>query len=384
MSSAQRVTHQVENLEILPVTDQKGLQAFINLPYQLYRNDRNWVPPLRSEQRAQFDPVKNPMLQHCEYSLFLASRAGRVIGRISAFIDHLALEHWQQPIGLFGSFECLNDPEAAAALLNAARDWLQSKGMTSMRGPWSFASQEWGLVVEGFEPPPVILAPYNPPYYNDLLSTFGLVKANDLLVYVIDARDRYEVPPRILTLTDKVRQRYRVRVRPVNMQRLEEDVLTITRLANESISDNWGFYPVTEEEARAMARDMRQIVHPRAILIAEEEATGRPIGFAMSLPDVNQILRGLNGRLLPFGWLKLLLRLPRLTTYRMWALGVIPEYHGRAIDTLLYRATYDAIYSDQLRLEINYVLEDNDRMNNALHKLGVKDLRRYRVYEMPI
>lgn len=253
-----------------------------------------------------------------------------------------------------------------------------------MRGPWSFASQEWGLVVEGFEPPPVILAPYNPPYYNDLLSTFGLVKANDLLVYVIDARDRYEVPPRILTLTDKVRQRYRVRVRPVNMQRLEEDVLTITRLANESISDNWGFYPVTEEEARAMARDMRQIVHPRAILIAEEEATGRPIGFAMSLPDVNQILRGLNGRLLPFGWLKLLLRLPRLTTYRMWALGVIPEYHGRAIDTLLYRATYDAIYSDQLRLEINYVLEDNDRMNNALHKLGVKDLRRYRVYEMPI
>ena len=141
---------------------------------------------------------------------------------------------------------------------------------------------------------------------------------------------------------------------------------------------------VTEAEARAMARDMKQIVHPRALLIAEEEDTGRPIGFAMSLPDVNQILKGLNGRLVPFGWLKILLRLPRLTQYRMWALGVIPEYQGRAIDTLLYRATYEAIYSDRLRLEINYVLEDNDRMNNALHKLGVKDLRRYRVYEMPI
>jgi len=324
------------------------------------------------------------MLKHCEYTLFLAVRAGRVIGRISAFIDRLALEHWQQPIGLFGSFECINDHEVAHTLLNAARDWLGTKGMTAMRGPWSFASQEWGLVVEGFTPPPVILAPYNPPWYNDLLTSFGMLKANDLLVYVIDAREHYTVPERILTLTDKVRQRYRVRIRPVNMQQLEDDVLTITRLANVSISDNWGFYPVTDEEARAMARDMRQIVHPRAILIAEEEESGRPIGFAMSLPDANLVLKGLNGRLLPFGWLKMLLRLPRLTGYRMWALGVIPEYQGKAIDTLLYRATYETIYSDHMRLEINYVLEDNERMNNAIHKLGARDLRRYRVYQMPI
>jgi len=372
------------DITITPVKDSRTLQQFIDLPYQLYSDDPNWVAPLRSEQKAQYDPAKNPMLKHCEYTLFLAVRAGRVIGRISAFIDRLALEHWQQPIGLFGSFECINDHEVAHTLLNAARDWLGTKGMTAMRGPWSFASQEWGLVVEGFTPPPVILAPYNPPWYNDLLTSFGMLKANDLLVYVIDAREHYSVPERILTLTDKVRQRYRVRVRPVNMQRLEEDVLTITRLANASIADNWGFYPVTDVEARAMARDMRQIVHPRAILIAEEEESGRPIGFAMSLPDVNLVLKGLNGRLLPFGWLKMLLRLPRLSAYRMWALGVIPEYQGKAIDTLLYRATYEAIYSDHIRLEINYVLEDNERMNNAIHKLGARDLRRYRVYEMPI
>lgn len=371
-------------MEIHPVKNKHDLQAFIDLPYRLYADDPIWIPPLRSEQRSQFDPVKNPMLQHCEYTLFLARRGGEVVGRISAFIDHLAVEHWQQPIGLFGSFECINDVEVAHGLLNAARDWLRQKGMTTMRGPWSFASQEWGLVVEGFEPEPVILAPYNPPWYNEHLTSFGMTKANDLLVYVIDAGENYTVPERILSLTDKVRKRYRVRVRPVNMRNLEEDVVTITRLANESIADNWGFYPVTVEEARAMARDMKQIVHPRALLIAEEEDTGRPIGFAMSLPDVNQILKGLNGRLVPFGWLKILLRLPRLTQYRMWALGVIPEYQGRAIDTLLYRATYEAIYSDRLRLEINYVLEDNDRMNNALHKLGVRDLRRYRVYEIPI
>lgn len=370
-------------MEIVPVNQNSDLQQFIGLPYQLYRRDRFWVPPLRSEQRAQYTPQSNPMLDHCEHQLFLARQQGKAVGRISAFIDHLALEHWGQPIGLFGSFECINDTAVASALLTAARGWLHEKGMRVMRGPWSFASQEWGLVVEGYEPEPVILAPYNPPYYNTLLTDFGLAKVKDLLVYVIDARDNYSIPERILQLTEKVRNRYRVRVRPVNMRRLEEDVLTITRLANDSISDNWGFYPVTEAEARAMARDMKQVVNPAAILIAEEE-NGNPIGFAMSLPDVNQVLKGLNGRLFPLGFFKMLFMLPRLNQYRMWALGVIPAWQGKAIDTLLYRATYEAIYSEELRIEINYVLEDNDRMNNAIAKLGARPLRRYRVYEKDI
>lgn len=370
-------------MEIAPVTTRKDLKAFIELPYQLYKHDPVWVAPLRSEQKAQYVPAKNPMLNHCEYVLFLARKEGKVVGRISAFLDRLALEHWQQPIGLFGSFECINDNEVAQGLLSAARDWLKSKGMTSMRGPWSFASQEWGIVVEGFEPSPVILGPYNPPWYNDFLVNFGLGKGDDLLVYVADVSTGYRVPEKYLTLVDIVRKRYNVHTRPLNMKNIEADVLTIINLANVSISDNWGFYPVTEAEGRAMARDLKQIINPKAVIIAET-AEGKPIGFAMSLPDINQVIKGLNGHLFPVGIWRMLTRLPRLTHYRMWALGVIPEYQGKAIDTLLYRATYDAIYSDKLRLEINYVLEDNDRMNNALHKLGVQDLRRYRVYEMPI
>ena len=370
-------------MEIIQVKSPRELQEFIDLPYRLYKDDPVWVAPLRSEQQAQFVPAKNPMLNHCTYALFLALENGICIGRISAFLDHLALEHWQQPIGLFGSFECINSPEAASLLFSTARDWLRSKGMTSMRGPWSFASQEWGLVVEGFTPSPVILAPYNPPYYNDLLIQFGFAKAKDLMVYVIDASEGYTIPPRILELTEKVAKRYNVHTRPVNMRNLEADVITITRLANESISDNWGFYPVTDEEARTMAHDLKQIINPKAVIIAETDE-GKPIGFAMTLPDVNVILKGLKGSLLPFGWLKMLTQLPRLQQYRMWALGVIPEYQGKAIDTLLYRATYEAIYTDKIRLEINYVLEDNDRMNNALYKLGVKNLRRYRVYEIGI
>ena len=370
-------------MHIHPVIDKRDLKSFINLPYDLYKHDPMWVAPLRSEQIAQFDPKKNPMLDHCTYQLFLLKEGDKVLGRISAFTDRLALEHWGQPIGLFGSFECVNDPVVANMLLDAVAAWLREQGMHAMRGPWSFASQEWGLVVEGFEPQPVILAPYNPPYYNDFMANFGLSKVMDLLVYEADMKKDYRIPERILTLTDKVAARYGVSVRPINMAKLEEDVVTIMRLANQSISDNWGFYPVTDVEARAMAHDLKQIVNPEALLIAED-AKGKPIGFALSLPDVNQVLKGLNGRLLPFGWLKMLTKLPKLSVYRMWALGVVPEYQGRAIDTLLYRATHDALAPLNVRMEINYVLENNDRMNNAIMKLGATPIRRYRVYEKGI
>ena len=165
----------------------KELNDFLELPYILYKNDPNWVPPLRSEQKNQFILQKNPMLEHCCYQLFLLYQDDRVAGRIAAFTDQLALETWKQPIGLIGSFECINNQEAAHLLLESAKKWNQSQGMKWMRGPWSFASQEWGLVIEGYSPPPVIFAPYNPPYYNDFLSNFGFAKVKDLMVYVIDA-----------------------------------------------------------------------------------------------------------------------------------------------------------------------------------------------------
>ena len=252
-----------------------------------------------------------------------------------------------------------------------------------MRGPWSFASQEWGLVLEGFTPPPVILAPYNPPYYNRQLAAFGLKKAKDLLVYYADATEGYQIPERYLTLTDHVQQHLGVTVRALRMKRLEEDVATIVRLTNRAIAGNWGYYAVTDAEGRALARDLKQIVNPKAVLIAEGP-DGQAIGFAISLPDVNTLLRGLNGRLLPFGWLKLLWGLPRVKQYRMWALGVVPEYQRKAVDALLYRRTYEALSPHCTRLEINYVLEDNAPMNNALRRLGVQPLRRYRVYEMEV
>jgi ribosomal protein S18 acetylase RimI-like enzyme len=373
----------IAKMQIHLVESKQDLKEFVDLPYRIYKNDSEWVAPLRDEQWAQFNEKSNPILNHCETAIFLAKADGIAVGRVAAFIDHLAVNYWKQPIGLFGSYECTRDRKISNALLATAEEWLKNRHMKYMRGPWSFASQEWGLVKEGFSPSPVIMAPYNPSWYNDHMEDFGLVKIKDLLVYYIDAREGYQIPERILTLTDKIQKRYGIHVRPINMKQLEKDVMTIVDLSNQCIADNWGYYPVTLEEGKALARDMKQIVDPKALLIAED-ATGKPIGFAMTLPDINTLIKGFNGYLFPFGIIKLFFGLPKIRQYRMWGLGVIPEYQGKAIDTLLYRATYEALYSPTVRLEINYVLEDNDRMNNALAKLGVKSLRRYRIYQKPI
>jgi ribosomal protein S18 acetylase RimI-like enzyme len=370
-------------MKIIQVNNKTDLKRFVDFPYKFYRDDPSWVPPLRVEVKSQFNPKTNPFLSHCTYQLFLLVDHKRVVGRVAAFIDHLAVEFWKDEIGLFGYFECIRDEKASTLLLDAAEKWLKDQGMDSMRGPWSFVTQEWGLVVEGFTPPPCIMAPHNPPYYGEFLDSFGFEKVKDLLSYYISGKENYQIPERILTLTDRVAERYGVTVRSVDMKNYQQEVGTFLELSNISIIDNWGYSPVTDEEADAMARDLKQIIQPEGVIFAED-AEGKPIGFALALPDINVLLKGLNGRLLPFGWLKLILGIPRLKRYRMFALGVIPEYHGRGIDSLIYRALYESLYDPEVWVEINYVLEDNYPMNNAIHKLLAKPLRRYRIYQKEI
>ena len=371
-------------MHIRPVKTRRDQQAFLELTFRHYRGDPNFVPPLRSELRGQFDPVKNPFLQHCQTQLFLLEDGkGKPIGRVAAFIDKLANDHWGEPVGLFGYFESPDHAEAAGMLLEASASWLRERGMTVMRGPWSFVSQEWGMVLEGFEPPPVVMSPYNPPYYNDLVTAYGMRKVKDLLVYAVDARNGYRIPDRILTLTDLVAGRYGIRVRQIDMVHFDREVQTIINLSNQSLSNNWGFSPVTEAEVRAMARDLKPIIQPKGVVFAED-SKGRPVGFAIAIPDVNHIIKPMRGSLLPFGWIKLLAQLPRLKRYRMFALGVVPEYHRKAIDSLIYRHLYETCYSPDLFMEINYVLEDKAPMNNAIQKLGATLTRRYRVYQIDL
>jgi hypothetical protein len=368
---------------VKPVVSARALRAFIRVPFRLYRDDPNWVAPLLAEEKKKFHPKRNPMLHHCECAHFLLLSGGRPAGRISAFIDRLALEHWKQPIGLFGSYECVEDPNGSTLLLNAAARWLKDRGMKRMRGPWSFASQEWGLVIKGFDMPPMIMAPYNPPYYSRHFDVFGLNKAKDLYVYAVDASKGYVLPGRFLKWTDRIEREQRVKVRPIDMKRLEDEVLTLVRVANESTRNNWGFVPVTQEEAKDMARSLKPIVDGDLVMLAEVE--GRAVGYLIVLPDIHELTKTMHGRLLPFGWLRLLRGLARISQYRVWALGVVPEYQRRAIDTLFYRKLHEALMPKKPgRVEINYVLEDNMAMNNPILKMGFKHVKTYRVYEMGI
>lgn len=370
-------------MEIIPVTTAAALKDFIRLPYRLYKNDPVWVPPLLSEVTKQFDRKKNPTLEHCEYELFLLKRDDEIVGRIASFIDTIALQEWNEPVGLFGYFDCIDDRDAARILFDAAAGWLRQKGMKSMRGPWSFVSQEWGLVTEGFEPSPTVMAPYNPEFYINLYLGYGFEKAKDLLVYYISAAEGYKIPDRILTLTDDVAKRYKIRTRHLKMRDYDNEVENVIELSNKSLADNWGYTQVTRKEAEAIGSDLKPILHPRGVIFAED-ANGRPVGFAIAIPDINYLIRDLRGHLLPLGWLRVARGLPRLRRYRLFALGVLPEYQGKGIDSLIYRALYESLFSEDLWLEINYVLEDNAPMNNAIIKLEAKPLRRYRIYQRRI
>jgi len=370
-------------MRICQVESRRDMRDFIKLPYELYGRDKIWVPPLRSEQEKQFSQKTNPFLEHCQRQLFLLKEKGRVIGRIAAFIDTLANEFWKEQVGLFGYFECIPDKTASNMLLEAAKKWLIEQQCSTMRGPWSFVSQEFGMVVEGFEPSPVIMAPYNPPYYKEHLEDIGLKKAKDLLCWQISMADGYRIPQRIVKLTDVVAERYGITVRKLNIKNYDEEIQTILELSNTSLVQNWGYSPATEAEAEDMAKEMKRIIQAKGVLFAEDK-DGRPIGFIIALPDLNSLLKGLNGRLFPHGFIKLLWGIPRLRKYRLFALGVIPEYQRKAVDSLLYRALNESLFSKDLWIEINYVLEDNWAMINAINKLEATQSRRYRVYEMEI
>jgi ribosomal protein S18 acetylase RimI-like enzyme len=367
-------------MKISKVSSPQDLKKFIKLPYKLYKDDRVWVPPLLTEVYGQFDRRKNPTLEHCDYALFLLEGENGIIGRIAAFTDSIALESWNEPVGLFGYYECIDDAEASVMLLDTAAGWLRENGMKFMRGPWSFVSQEWGLVIDGFSPSPTVMAPYNPKYYIDHLQAYNLKKIKDLLIYYISAAEGYKIPARILTMTDDVAHRYNIHTRQLNMKDYDNEVEKIIELSNKSLIDNWGYTSVTRQEAEAIAHDLKSIIQPAGVIFAEDK-NGRPVGFAITIPDINTLIKSLNGHLFPYGWLKILLGVPKLRSYRLFALGVLPEYHGKGLDSLLYRALYESLFKPDLWLEINYVLEDNAPMNNAIIKLDAKPLRRYRIYQ---
>ncbi|MEE8369679.1 MAG: hypothetical protein V3S00_02800 [Dehalococcoidia bacterium] len=368
---------------VTPVDGKGDLDAFIKLPWRLYAGDPNWVPPLLRLLREQFSPHHNPFFQHADVQLFLARRDGQVVGRLSAQIDHEHNRYHKEQTGFFGFFEVTNDPEVTAALLGTAEEWLRQRGMDRVRGPLSFSlNGEAGLLIDGFDSPPQIMMPYNPPYYLDLLEHCGYVKVQDLFAW---RWERQPVPEGPARMVKELREMPEVKVRKVDMRRFDEEVHTILDLFNEAWSENWGFVPATEAEAKQMANNLKMIANPKVIPFVEID--GQPAGVALSVPNFNEVIHDLNGRLFPFGFIKLLWRLKvrHPKSGRLILLGVKKEFRTRRYAALAYLLC-DEIYRGATAsgydwAEFSWTLEENKIINSLIAKIGCRHYKTYRIYE---
>lgn len=369
---------------IAPVAGKGDLEDFLRVPYRVYADDPNQVHPLLSELREFLDPARNPFFAHAEARLWLARRDGRPVARIAACVDRYHNEAHEERTGFFGFYECPDDPELSARLLETAAGWLRERGMDTMRGPASFTTNHdrLGLLVEGDPGPPVVGMPYNPPYYQTLLEGHGLQKCKDLWAWQITA-DGMQLPAKIQRIIDQLLRSDSFKVRPFDMKRFDEEARTVRDLYNRCWSRNWGFIPMDEAEFAHAARDMRKMVDADFLLLAE--AKGKPVGFCLTVPDFNQALQPLQGRLLPFGWLKFLLRKRRIDYARTLLLGVLPEYRHRGVDVVMVYKTFQAGFARGFRRgECSWVLEDNTAMNRILEGLGARAYRTYRIYDQKL
>ena len=368
-------------LDVRPVASRRDLTTFIKLPWRLYRNEPNWVPPLISERRRFLDRRKNPWFEHGEAEYFLAWRDGRPVGRITAQVDRLFNEFQDNRWGLFGFFECEDDPEAAAALLDAAEAWLRARGRDRMVGPMDFTmNDENGVLVEGHELPPIILTNWTHRYYPRLLESAGLRKAMDTLMWHLEISGRDRVHPAIWTVAERVESKYGITVRRMRKKDMAAEIDRFLEVYNEAWERNWGFSPLTETEVRHYAKTLKPLLDEHWAFVAEKD--GETIGAALTLPDYNQVLKRMNGRLLPFGWLKFLWYRRKIDRVRVFALGVKREWQHAGVAARFYQLHFDAAeVRPQKEGEMGWILETNKSMNRAMEGMGGRVVRRYRLYE---
>jgi GNAT superfamily N-acetyltransferase len=367
------------SVEVRPVAGRGDRDAFIHLPWRIYESDPLWVPPLIRDVRTMLDPEKHPFHLHSEMELYLAHRDGVPVGRIAAIHNRRHVDYHHEPVGFFGFFECEDDPEVAAALFEAAASWLRARGLEVMRGPTSPSTNDVsGLLVEGLDEPPMVMMAYNPPYYLDLLTGAGFREAKGLVAYV----HRDQQPPDYLVRgAGLVQRRYGVSVRSLRMKEFDRELELVQELYNAAWQDNWGFVPMTDEEFRFLAKELKPAVDPDLVLIAEDSA-GEPIGFALCLPDFNVALKHANGRLFPFGLIKILWHARHIHRMRVLTLGLVEAWRGKGVDALMYleifrRGTARGI----TEAEFSWILEDNEMMRRPMDRIGASVYKRYALYD---
>ncbi len=398
------------NLRLREVHTPQERLEFIKFPWRIYAHDPNWVPPLISERKAFFDPKKNPSFGHMDVALFLLEgtyvpgpdravepRDPRypvlkdgIVGRIAAVVNHLYNEVHNDRVGFFGFFESVNDVDVARFLLETAERWVADRGMRAILGPMNFSTNdECAFLIEGFDSPPVFLMPYNPPYYPALMEAVGYEKAMDLWAHLLDHtqyRSMDDLPPKLLRVVRAVQKRHpEVRVRKMRKKDLRNEIDRFKQVYNKAWEKNWGFVPLTDEEIEHMAQDLVPLIDEDLAFFAEvqrEDGTWMPIAASLTLPDYNQVLIHLNGRLFPFGWLKFLWYKRQIDTARIFALGVIHEWHGKGIDALLYYETGKELFrKGYKRAEMGWTLEINDAVNRTIRFFGGRVYKKYRIYQ---
>jgi GNAT superfamily N-acetyltransferase len=370
------------SVQIQPVLRRSELRQFLKLPFRLYRDNPCWVPPLWVDRMAFFDVKKNPFYRTAEVALFLARRGGEPVGRIAACVNHDYNEFHGEQTGSFGFFEAVNDRTVAHALLDTAAEWLAARGQKRILGPLNFSTNhDIGFLADAYDLPPVIMMPYNPPYYLKLAEGWGLVPTKDVLAfkYVAD----HPVPERIRRIAERVKKRTGIRIRNIDPRQFDREIQRVREIYNQAWSKNWGFVPLTEAEFAHIAKDLKLALDPRLAHIAEVE--GRPVGFSLSVPDVfKSQIRIRSGRLFPTGLLRLLwdLKIRRsIRSIRTLTMGVIHEYQRRGIEAAFYIETIDqGTAAGYEWTEISWVLEDNDMMIKAAEALGSRRYKTYRVY----
>ena len=361
----------------------RDLKRFIDLPFRLHANHPLWVPPLKLERRIFLNRRMNAFFSHGEAEYFLARRDGRVVGRISAQVNRAFNEYQGKNWGWFGFLEFEDDPEVLQALLAAAEAWHRERGRERMVGPASFAmNDESGVLIEGHELRPMILQPWQPPYYRERIEQAGMTKAIDLLMWNLEVSDRERVLPVIFELAEKVQTEHGIRVRPMRRRQLRKDLDAFAEVYNSAWSKNWDFVPYSKKDLDAYAQELQLVFDKHWFMIAEREDSGEVVGMAITVPDANQVLAKMKGRLLPFGWWHFL-RKGRLTDrVRVGFLGVKPEYQHTGVAAKLYVEHFNAAASrPQSGGEMGWILETNTAMNRGMEAMGGRIVKRYRMYE---
>jgi hypothetical protein len=370
-------------VKIRKVDNKKDLMKFIKFPWEIYKNDDHWVPPIIMDRKKLLDKNKNPFFKHAEAEYFLAQKNGKLVGRIAAIKNDMHLKYHNDNTGFFGFFECINDQEVANALFDTAKEWISKKGLGNMRGPANPSSNdEWGMLIEGMDDSPRLLMTYNPMYYNYLCENYGMKKAKDLFAWKIEY-PKITKSEKLRRGQEIVRKRYNMTVRALNMKKFNEELEKFKYVYNKAWAPNWGFVPLTDEEIDAMAKDLKPLVEPSLVIFGEIE--NQLVGAALVMMDYNQIIKNMNGRLYPFNFLKLFTQKKKITWVRIITLGIIPEFQKKGLDSVLYWEVLER--GDKLGLhlgEASWVLEDNEMMNRGLELMKGTAYKKYRVWEINV